>query len=45
MAETKGISLEIETSNLEDQAMLESIEQLSFDSLPKNVKKAGLLVR
>lgn len=38
-AQDRGVDLKLETSNLENQALLEAVEKMSLDSLPKNAKR------
>ena len=38
-AQDKGIDLELEVSEAENQVLLDSIEKLSLESIPKNMRR------
>ena len=43
-AQGKGVDLDLETAQLENQRLLEAVEKMSMDSMPKTVKRAIALV-
>lgn len=44
-SQDKGIELELETSALENQSVLEAVEKMSLDAMPKGGRRAVNLVR
>ena len=43
-AQLKGLDLSIETAPLENQLLLEEVDKMSLDALPKNPKRGVALV-
>jgi hypothetical protein len=43
-AQNKGLELAIETAHLENQLLLEEVDKMSLDALPKNPKRGVALV-
>ena len=43
-SQDKGIELELETSALENQSVLEAVEKMSLDAMPKGGRRAVNLV-
>lgn len=44
-SQDKGVELELETSALENQSVLEAVEKMSLDAMPKGGRRAVNLVR
>lgn len=43
-SQDKGVELELETSSLENQGLIEAIEKMSMEPAAKGAKRAGTLV-
>lgn len=43
-SQDKGVELELETSALENQSVLEAVEKMSLDAMPKGGRRAVNLV-
>lgn len=43
-AQAKGVEVDLETATLENARLLEAVEKMSMDAMPKNVKRGVALV-